>query len=69
MANVVINFENKTAKSVEYWQDNKIKEVTANNEIIFANINPIDKNNTLPEQKQKMTHAIRTCLLSVENTN
>ncbi|MDC0405392.1 GMC family oxidoreductase N-terminal domain-containing protein [Candidatus Pelagibacter sp.] len=31
-----INFENKTAKEVEYWQDNKLKKVQANKEIILS---------------------------------
>ena len=31
-----INFENKTAKEVEYWQDNELKKVQANKEIILS---------------------------------
>jgi choline dehydrogenase len=31
-----INFENKTAKEVEYWQDNELKKVKANKEIILS---------------------------------
>ncbi len=31
-----INFENKTAKEVEYWQDNILKKVQANKEIILS---------------------------------
>ena len=30
-----INFENKTAKSVEYWQDNELKKINSNKEIIL----------------------------------
>ena len=31
-----INFENKTAKEVEYWQENELKKVKANKEIILS---------------------------------
>ena len=31
-----INFENKTAKSVEYWQENELKKVSANKEIVLS---------------------------------
>ncbi len=31
-----INFENKTAKSVEYWQENELKKVSANREVILS---------------------------------
>ena len=31
-----INFENKTAKSVEYWQDDQLKKVNSNKEIILC---------------------------------
>ncbi len=31
-----INFENKTAKNVEYWQGNELKKVLANKEIILS---------------------------------
>ena len=31
-----INFENKTAKSVEYWLENELKKVTTNKEVILS---------------------------------
>ena len=31
-----INFENKTAKNIEYWQENALKKVAANKEIILS---------------------------------
>ena len=31
-----INFENKTAKNVEYWQENELKKVSADKEIILS---------------------------------
>ena len=31
-----INFENKTAKEVEYWEGNELKKVQANKEIIIS---------------------------------
>ena len=31
-----INFENKIAKSVEYWQGNELKKILANKEIILS---------------------------------
>ena len=31
-----INFENKIAKEIEYWQDNELKRITVNKEIILS---------------------------------
>ena len=31
-----INFENKIAKEVEYWQNNELKKISANKEIILS---------------------------------
>ena len=31
-----INFENKTAKEIEYWEGNELKKVQANKEIIIS---------------------------------
>ena len=31
-----INFENKTAREVEYWQENQLKKITSNKEIILS---------------------------------
>ena len=31
-----INFENKTAKEVEYWEGNELKKVQANKEIVIS---------------------------------
>ena len=31
-----LNFENKTAKEVDYWEGNELKKVEANKEIIIS---------------------------------